>query len=58
MASNIDAWNTPISCFNCMLNVEPRDFCKLVSILFCKAEPGVGGTVLGVLFEMGSNLKG
>ena len=57
MASNIVAWNTPISCFSWMLKVDPRDFCKLVSILFCKAVPGVGGTVFGVLFDKGLNLK-
>ena len=41
-----------------MLKVDPRDFCKLFSILFCKAVPGVGGTVCGVLRDQDSNLRG
>ena len=38
-----------------MLKVDPRDFCKLFSILFCKAVPGVGGTVCGVFKDKDPN---
>ena len=48
IASSIDTWKTPISCLSWMLNVLPRDFSSLLSILFCNAVPGVGATVCGV----------
>ena len=41
-----------------MLRVDPRDFCKLFSILFCKAVPGEGGTFCGVFKDKDSNLRG
>ena len=37
-----------------MLNWLPRDFSSLLSIVFCKAVPGVGGTVRGVLKDKDS----
>ena len=41
-----------------MLKVVPRGFCKLFSVLFCKAVPGVGGTFCGVFKDKDSNLRG
>ena len=58
IASSMDAWKTPICCSSWMLNWLPRDFSSLLSILFCKAVPGVGGTVWGVLKDKDSKRKG
>ena len=58
MASSMEAWNTPISCFSWMFNELPRDFSSLPSILFCNAVPGVGGTVQGVLSDRDSKCNG
>ena len=56
-ASNIDAWKEPICCCIWMFSELPRDFSRFVSILCCKAVPGVGGTVwAGVLSD--KKLKG
>ena len=41
-----------------MLNWLPRDFSSLLSILCCKAVPGVGGTVSIVLKDKDSKRKG
>ena len=41
-----------------MLNVLPRDFSSLLSILFCNAVPGVGGTVCDVLMTRIQNGMG
>ena len=35
----------------------PRDFSSLVSILFCNAVPGVGGTVCGVFNDKDSKCR-
>ena len=44
----------PHSCFSWMFSELPRDFSSLLSILFCNAVPGVGGTVYGVLSDRDS----
>ena len=40
-----------------MLNWVARDFSSLLSILCCKAVPGVGGTICGVLKDKDSKRK-
>ena len=54
----MDTWKIPISCLSWMLNVLPRDFSSLLSILFCNAVPGVGGTVYAVFNDKDSKRKG
>ena len=58
IVSSMDAWKTPISCLSWMLKVLLRDFSSLLSILFCNAVPGVGGTVCGVFNDKDSKHKG
>ena len=54
----MDVLKTPISCLSWMLNVLPRDFSSLLSILFCTAVPGVGGTACGVFNDKDLKRKG
>ena len=58
IASSMDAWKTPSCCWSWMLSWLPRGFSSLFSTLFCKAVPGVGGTVWGVLKDKDSKCKG
>ena len=58
MASTMEVWNTPICCCSWVLNCVPRDFSHLLSVLCCKAVPGVGGTVCGVFRDNVSKRKG
>ena len=53
----MNAWNTPICCWSWMLKCAPRDFSSLLSILFCNAVPGVGGTVCGIFNDKNSKRR-